>query len=159
SARVWAQPHQVSHSGFGAYEASLAAFGDGFAVTWYDTRDGHGEIYARILDAAGTPAGPELRLTRGGWAAHEADVAGANQPLIVAWYEVGPNSRHRAMLGSWTQDGRLLWKRQLQPDGRDAKNPVVRISGTEVFCAWLDERDRDPAVYAQWFDLSGQPRG
>ena len=32
------------------------------AIAWYDTRDGHPEIYARVVDTRGVPAGPEIRL-------------------------------------------------------------------------------------------------
>ena len=46
---------EVSEPGGGAYEASLARLGDGWAVAWHDTRDGHPEIYARLLDVGGHP--------------------------------------------------------------------------------------------------------
>ena len=57
------EPIQVSHSGAGAYEAALATDEKGFAVAWYDTRDGNAEIYMRLLDDSGRPSGPERRLT------------------------------------------------------------------------------------------------
>ncbi len=37
-------PRQISDSGFGAYEVSLATRADGFAVAWYDTRAGNAEV-------------------------------------------------------------------------------------------------------------------
>ncbi len=58
-----APPRQVSESGFGAYEVSLATWSDGLALAWYDTRDGNAEVYVRPLDADGRAAGPELRIT------------------------------------------------------------------------------------------------
>ena len=36
-------PIQVSRSDVGAYEAALATDRDGFAVAWYDTRDGNAD--------------------------------------------------------------------------------------------------------------------
>jgi hypothetical protein len=151
-------PHQISNSGFGAYEASLTPFRDGFAVAWYDTRDGHPEIYARLLDQAGEPAGPERRLTRGKSDAYEPDVAAAGDRLVVGWYERDSNGHYRAMLGAWTKDDRVLWTRQLSPDGRSGKNTVVRARGDEVFCAWLEDTSgKDPEVRAQWFNVRGEP--
>jgi len=42
-----AEPIQVSHSGSGAYEAALATDEKGFAVAWYDSRDGNpGNLHA-----------------------------------------------------------------------------------------------------------------
>ena len=43
---------RVSEGGRGAYEASLTRIGDGFAVAWYDDRDGNAEICC----SAGTAA-------------------------------------------------------------------------------------------------------
>src|SRR5262245_64016764 len=68
-------PRQISDSGFGAYEVSLAAWSDGLALAWYDTRDGNAEIYVRSLDAEGRESGPELRLTTTAAASYEADIA------------------------------------------------------------------------------------
>jgi hypothetical protein len=39
-----APPRQISDSGFGAYEVSLAVFDDGRALAWYDLRHGNAEI-------------------------------------------------------------------------------------------------------------------
>jgi len=68
-------PRQITDSGFGAYEVSLAAWGDGFTVAWYDTRDGNAEVYVRDLDADGQERGPELRLTTTAAQSYEADIA------------------------------------------------------------------------------------
>ena len=65
-------PIQVSHSGAGAYEAALATDEKGFAVAWYDTRDGNaGNLPAsprrqRTSLRPGTPAHRDARrLVRG----------------------------------------------------------------------------------------------
>ena len=55
------------------------------AVAWYDTRDGHPEIYQRVLDPDGRPLGPEQRLTFGQGAAYEADVQSLSRDLAVGW--------------------------------------------------------------------------
>jgi len=159
AAAVADQPHLISQSHFGAFEASLTASGHGFAAAWYDTRDGHPEIYMRLLDADGRPTGAERRLTNGRSAAYEADIAALGQNLVVAWYERGSTGTSRAMLGGWTREGRRLWLRTLSAPGRFGRNPVVRTTDREIFCAWLEyDGDRSPDVWAQWFDLEGRPR-
>src|SRR5262245_50225471 len=80
-------PHQVSDSRAGAYEPSLERDRDGFAMAWYDTRDGNAEIYFRLLDADGQPAGPERRLTRGPEQSFEASLARLDDDFIIAWYD------------------------------------------------------------------------
>ena len=69
-----------------ALEPSLASFSDGFVVSWYDTRDGHGEIYARALAADASPVGPEWRLTRTDHDAFEGDVQALGEAdFVIGW--------------------------------------------------------------------------
>ena len=151
-------PHQISQSRHGAYEASLTPSGVGFTVAWYDTRDGHAEIYSRLLDKRGETSGPERRLTTGTGRAYEAEIASVGDNLAVAWYEVAANRSAHAMLGLWSRDGRRLWTRALALPERISKNPVVRAARGRIFCAWLAENAaRDFEVYAAWFDLKGNP--
>src|SRR5262245_3100285 len=72
SCRQVSTPTQVSQSSVGAYETALALDKKGFAVAWYDTRDGNPEIYMRLLDESGNPAGPERRLTETSDMSYEA---------------------------------------------------------------------------------------
>jgi len=78
---------QISQSGAGAFDASLASTDDGFAVAWYDRRDGNAEIYLRLLNAMGEPAGPERRLTSSPELSYTADIQPAGTNVAVAWYE------------------------------------------------------------------------
>lgn len=148
---------QISQSGKGAYEASLTSIGNQLIASWYDTRDGHPEIYMRVLDEHGRPAGAEHRVTHGTDLAYEPDVAALRNNVAIAWYERGAGPSYRAKLALVTRDGKTLWERTLSAAGRDGKNPVVRVVNGEVLVAWLEgERDMDPDVRAQWFDGNGR---
>lgn len=153
-----AQPYQISQSGYGAYEASLTVSRSQRAAAWYDTRDGHPEIYFRMLDSDGRAAGPERRITTGSDFAYEPDIAAVSGNFALAWYERNPTTgRLRAKLGFVTRDGRLLWVKPLSQPDRDGRNPVVRLAGGEVFCAWLEgAAGQDPEVWAAWFDVAGR---
>ena len=152
------EPHRVSQSGHRAFAPSLTPTSDGFVVAWQDTRDGHPEIYARMLDKRGQPAGPERRLTKGNDATYDADVAAIGNDVAVAWYEVGSNQTPRAMLGMWARDGQRIWAKPLALPERISRNPVIRARRQELFCAWLAENAaRDFEVYAAWFDHKGNP--
>jgi hypothetical protein len=149
---------QVSQSGHGAYEASLAASEDGFAVAWYDTRTGHPEIYLRLLDARGHPAGSERRLTRLDTAAYEPDVAFVGRNVTVAWYERTAAGTYRPMLALWGADGERRWLKSLSTDGHTGRNPVVRVYGSRIFAAWLEyDGTGAPDVWAEWFEADGHP--
>ena len=105
-------PIQVSQSGVGAYEAALATDSEGFAVAWYDTRDGNAEIYLRLVDAMGHPSGPERRLTETPEASYKASLERLGDTFILAWYEQTTNGRQTAMLGAWNRDGSRKWSQR-----------------------------------------------
>jgi len=153
-----ADPHDITRSGYGAYEVGLTPSPGGFAVAWHDTRDGDPEIYSRLLDRRGEPAGPERRLTDGSGRAYEAGIAMLGDNLLVGWSEVTGSRASHAMLGLWSRDGRHLWSKPLALPERISRNPVVRTTGRTIFCAWLAENaSRDLEVYAAWFDADGNP--
>jgi uncharacterized iron-regulated membrane protein len=149
---------QISHSGRGAYEASLTPSGDGFAASWYDTRDGNAEIYVRWLDGKGAPLGPERRLTNGTADAYEPDIQAVDSSIAVAWYEKTQAGALTAKLGLWNKEGVPRWTKSLSAAGHDGRNPVVRAVRGRLFCAWLEYSPREtPVVWGQWFDTEGRP--
>jgi hypothetical protein len=144
---------QVSTTTAGAYEASLATIADGFIAAWYDTRDGHAEIYARRLDAGGRPAEAERRLTTGAADAYEADITPIENGFIVGWYEKDRDGLLQPKLGRWALDGTARWSRTLAAQGR---NTVVRAAGQMVFVAWIaDEGGDGSGVWAAWHRADG----
>ena len=156
--------HHISQSGQGAYEVSLAASDAGLAAAWYDTRDGNPEIYARRLDPDGRPTGPEWRLTDDRRLSYEADVALLDDSLVVAWYDRSSDGRLASRVGRWAREGTRTWVRSLPVSSpehatRDtqARNPLVLVRGTTMFCAWIEPAADEPsAVYGQWLDEDGQ---
>ena len=101
---VGCSPRQISDSGFGAYEVSLASADDELAVTWYDTRHGNAEVYVRSLNAEGHEARPELRLTTTAAESYEPDIALVPGAFAIAWYEKAADGTMRAQLDVWQQE-------------------------------------------------------
>jgi hypothetical protein len=153
-------PPQISASGFGAFEVSLAAWNDGLAVAWYDTRDGNAEVYVRMLDAAGREAGPERRLTTTPAESYEADIAALPDGFAVAWYEKEPSGAMRAQLGVWRRDGTAVWHVPVAVGPGASRNPVVRSSGDALFCAWLEAvLGGEEVVWGGWWSRDGRSLG
>lgn len=153
-------PRQVSDSGFGAYEVSLAAWSDGLAVAWYDTRHGNAEIYVRFIDASGEDAGEELRVTTTPEQSYEADIVALDDAFAIAWYEKAPDESLRAWLGLWSRDGKPVWSRPIAVGDGNTRNPVVRVHDGALFYAWIEaDAVEAEAVFAGWFELDGRPRG
>ena len=184
-----AQPDsvQVSRSGRGAYEASLAAHPRGFAVAWHDTRHGLPEIYARLIDESGRPVSGEYRLTAGVGRAYEPSIdvpdPDVSDDLVVAWYEVAADdSSSLARVGAWTADGRPRWARTLSDPRRRGRATAVAVAGYWMQCVWIEEaprvragdsagkgapdgpaadadRQSSSVVWAQRIGLDGEPLG
>lgn len=154
-------PRQISRSGYGAFETSLATWENGLAVAWYDMRDGNAEIYARFLDAAGGDLDTEWRLTTTAEQSYEADIAALDEStLVIAWYEKTPGGSMRAQLGAWGRDRSQLWRRPLDAPGFHSRNPIVRPFGGALFAAWIAGADDGAEyVYGGWFERDGQARG
>ena len=161
---VGAQYVQVSEPGGGAYEASLARLGAGWAVSWHDTRDGHPEIYARLLDINGHPTGLPRRLTDTPHFSYEPQLVAAGvSDLVVAWYAVSPTGASVTHVAAWdlAGDAGPRWTRRLSNPARLGRNVIVRVADRRLFCAWIEKSEdtRDAAVWAQWLDLdlAGRP--
>jgi len=153
-------PRQVSESGFGAYQVSLATRDDGFAVAWYDTRDGNAEVYVRFLDAAGRPIGADRRLTNTGGQSFEADIAALADGIAVAWYEKTDAGALHARLGVWSRELEARWSIALGDPNGGSRNPLVRASADGLFAAWIElAPNGQENVRAAWFGLDGSPRG
>lgn len=155
-----APPRQVSESGFGAYEVSLATWSDGLALAWYDTRDGNAEVYVRPLDASGRAAGPELRITTTAEQSYEADIVAAlANSFAVSWYEKSADGALRAQLGVWLRDGTPVWSTPIGSATGNSRNAVVRSRGDELFCAWIQaDADGKEAVWGGWWGFDGRVR-
>jgi hypothetical protein len=148
-------PRQISDSGFGAYEVSLATWDDGLAIGWYDTRDNNAEIYVRMLDAEKRVKGGELRLTYTAAQSYEADLAALGDDLAVAWYEQAADTRLSAQLALFERGGKSVWQRALGARG-NSRNPVVRASGGTLFCAWIEADDAGAeTVRGGWWNADG----
>ena len=136
SAACSSQPIQVSNSGKGAFETSLVQVGQGFAVAWYDIRDGQGEIYARMLDLNGRPAGPERRLTNGPEDSYEASIDRLGDDLVVASYRPGQHGtadREAGDVGSrWHEsvDARLRQRHPQPGDPERWDSGLLRVDSS-----------------------------
>jgi hypothetical protein len=153
-------PRQISESGVGAYEVSLAAWNDGLVAAWYDTRDGNAEVYVRQLDVDGSEASPELRLTTTIAESYEADIATLADAFAIAWYEKEASGASHAHLGVWARDGTPKWSTPIAIEGGNSRNPVVRSFGDALFSAWIEsDANGREFVWGGWWDLDGRPRG
>jgi hypothetical protein len=156
----------ITETGAGAVGASMAATSDGFAVAWNDLRDGNAEIYLRLLNGMGEPAGPERRLTNGPELSRDVDLqVTANNNLALAWYDEA-DGKMQAKLGVWSSSGEQLWATTLSSAERIGRSPVVRRDGNGLMAVWIEDLPADLAnskdrpweseVWASWWNAEGK---
>lgn len=156
----------ITGNGAAAFDASLAATSDGFAVVWNDTRDGNAEIYLRLLTPMGEPAGPERRLTNSPELSRHVDLQmTATNNLALAWYEEA-DGKMQAKLGVWSPGGEQLWSATLSSAERIGRNPLVRRDGNGLMAVWIEDLPADLAnskdrpweseVWASWWNAEGK---
>jgi hypothetical protein len=156
----------ITDTGSGAFDASLAATTDGFAVAWHDTRDGNAGIYLRLINAMGEPAGPERRLTNGPARSQGVDLqVTSNNNLALAWTEEA-DGRTQAKLGVWSPGGEALWSTTLSSAESIGRNPIVRRDGNGLMAVWIEDlsaelahsKDRpwESEVWASWWNAEGK---
>jgi hypothetical protein len=155
-------PRQVSHSSAGAYEAALAATGTGFIASWYDIRDGNGEIYLRTVDGDGQPRGREIRLTNNPAESYEPSIAAfPGGRVAVGWYDKAADASLTARVGLWTAAGMNIWTNTLPGAGR---NPVLAVDRGLIVVAWIrpaatgDGEEVWTAYWNEAGELIGTPR-
>ncbi len=137
----------------------MAAWDDGLAIAWYDTRDGNAEVYVRMLDRDGRETGQELRLTTTDAESYEADIAPLRNAFAVAWYEKAKDGATRAQLGVWQRDGTPVWSAPVAVGSGSSRNAVVRSFGDALFCAWIEADDAGrETVWGGWWGDDGRLR-
>lgn len=144
---------QVSHSGKGAFEASVAVSGEGSAVAWYDDRDGNSEIYLSLYDTAFNPITEEKRLTYSHEQSYEADVVWLGEYLAVAWYDITDSGQNIVKLGLWDKELNPLWEQALTEDRNGRVPELLNVNG-RLFIAWIEEYENLQGD-GQWSDIRG----
>ncbi len=124
---------------------------------WYDVRDGHPEIYFRILDSRGRPESVEVRATNGMEDSYEADLAAVDGNLAIAWYEKSPNRKP-------SSDARSVDCRRQKDMGeghlvaRSQRSKYCRTSGRAMICFAHGSREV-PGKMRKYGADGGRPKG
>ena len=161
---------QLSDSGKGAFEPSLAIINNTAIVVWNDNRHGADEIYLRIVDSNLSTISAEVRLTKNNSFSYEADVVAVGENILVSWYDKNQDGQLSVKLGMWSSTLEPLWSKSISSPNMNGRIPVLQAMPDKVFIAWIEEiinepldadEDDSPApstspssIYAAWLDNS-----
>lgn len=124
---------------------SPAEFGEGWIVSWVDTRDGNAEVYAAKVDRALNRAVPDRRVTEAPGDAAEVHLLTRGKETLVAWSDARQKpeeGKGDIFLGRLETRGLT----KLAPEVRLAVTPahsrtpqLVAAPGNAVWVSWIED--------------------
>jgi hypothetical protein len=125
----------------GSQDPTLVWSGSEYGVSWYDNRDGSGEIYFARVDAAGGKVGSDVRVTNDAAYSYSPSLAWTGDGYGVSWYDNrdGNFEIYFARLDALgTKIGSDV---RLTNDGAWSYLCSLVWTGSEFGVAWTDLRD------------------
>jgi hypothetical protein len=124
---------------------TTAEGGEGWIVSWVDTRDGNAEVYAAKIDRSLNKIGPDRRLTDAAGDASEVHLLSRGKDTFVAWADARDKAEDgRADIYVTRIDNRSLAK--AAPEARLAATPgnsrspqLVAAPGGAVWAVWIED--------------------
>ena len=140
---VWQPGVIVNESGPAGAPVIAATAAGGFAAAWYHIRD----VFARFLDAIGTPAGSQLQVSSdGGFLSGTPRVAGLANGVAIVWDKSAPE-------GGYSLHAQIGSVRHELPAAHDWEIASTPAGGCIV--AWRSYLGQVLTLQAQIFDGAG----
>jgi hypothetical protein len=135
---------------------------DRVVVAWRDRRGGDDDVYARRLDAAGAPLGPEFRVDQGPAAANAGEPAAAviGGNFFIAWADDrgGASDIHARGFDAAGAPLGNDFRVDQGPDVADALAPALAAApGPNLVVTWQDLRAGLGEVFGRRYDAGGVP--
>lgn len=137
-------------------QPALAWDGLEYALCWTDERDGDREIYARRLDAAGSPVGGEVRITAASGASERCSIRALRRADFgIAWQDRRGGSE-AIWYGRWQGPGYAAPAGvQVSAGPAASRSPSLTTTGAEMLVAWEDLRDGTGDIYLRRLRADG----
>jgi len=142
------------------YYHNAARTGQGFVLTWYDTRSGSEQIYARTYNANGDTLGADFVVSDNttNWR-YYPEACGTDSGFAITWYDYR-NGIWDIYLQRFDTLGAAVGANYRVTDGAaHAYYPTIAHRDGQTVVTWYDERNGNGDVFAQWFKPNGDTLG
>ncbi|MBI4091003.1 MAG: hypothetical protein HY422_03185, partial [Candidatus Komeilibacteria bacterium] len=138
---------RVTTNAYQSYNPVLSWNGNGYGISWYDTRNGSTEIYFAKLSPDGTKLTPDIRITNASDSSMYPSLSWTGSAYGLAWYDRrdGNNEIYFTMLD--VNGVKLQIDQRLTTDAGNSQYPALRWTGSRFGLAWLDNRTGASEVY------------
>ena len=125
----------------------IAANGNVVHTVWFDTRDGHNQIYYKRSTNGGTTWGADTRLTNNAAYSDRPSIAVSGSQVHVVWSDLRDNNYE--VYYKRSTDGGTTWGTDTRLTNSDGESALVSVavSGTQVHIVWRDARDGNEEIY------------
>lgn len=136
--------------------ASITWDGTDYGIAWTDERDGNREIYARLVDATGSPVGGEVRITTAAGVSERPVIRALKSgDFGIAWQDARSGT-DAIWYGRWMGPGYAAPAGVIVNVGNAAaRDPSLTTTGQEMLVAWQDSRNGAAEVYLRRLDADG----
>ncbi|TRZ71201.1 MAG: exo-alpha-sialidase, partial [Bacteroidetes bacterium] len=121
----------------------IEASGDTLHVIWYDTRDGHQEIYYKRSTDGGITWGADTRLTNINAPKWDPCILVSGSVVHVAWTDDRNGYPNAEIYYKRSEDGGSTWgaDTRLTHSLLSSESPSMAISGSVLHVVWYDDRN------------------
>jgi hypothetical protein len=144
----WEQDTRISYAVERSGHAGIALSGSAIHVVWLDYSEGNREIYYNRSNDGGESWEGVSSLTNDLLYCYEPTIAVSGEYVHVVWVNSDFASFWQIFYKRST-DGGITWETEnLQLSNYDhAYNPSIATSGSDVYIAWNDDRDKNLEIY------------
>ncbi len=138
---------------------SLIWTGREYGVSWYDSRDGNGEIYFCRMDQYGNKVRSDVRITSNSAGSWNPSLAWTGNEYGVAWYDYR-DSNYEIYFARLDANGKKIGSDiRVTSDIAISQFPSLIWNGSEYGLSWYDERDGNGEIYFVRLDSTGTKIG
>jgi hypothetical protein len=154
-------------AGSGQRNAGISGDPEGnFVISWEDDRNDYSDVYARQYSYNGNPVGECFKVnndTTNSQQNSSGVFRADNGDFLIVWQDYRTSWNGDIYSQSYLNDGTLVEDNLKINDDTGSENQLmpsmaVDGNGTMIF-AWVDERNNNPAIYAQRFSADGAALG
>lgn len=138
-------PYQVSQSTEKAFSPSIASYGTGFALVWFDERDSNAEIYFITIENGSIKS--ETRITHADGGSYHPALAWSGDYFGLSWYDYRDGNPDIYFTLLDNEGTRLKEDMRICFDDNHSYNPSIAWAGDRFGIVWIDDRNGNYEVY------------
>jgi len=150
---------RVTNDAGRSWGQTMASNGSGYAVTWWENRDGNDEIYFALLDAAGAKTTADVRVTSDSASSNSPDVVWTGSGYGIAWSDSRDGNSEIYFAQMDAAGDKVGGDVRVTTATGSSGLPSIVWNGTGYAVGWEDTRSGAQELYVARLDAAGAKLG